>query len=908
MSKTYTFKEANELIKKYSKLLNQLVCSKEYVEKYKKKIFNDASFLLKKSFFQDKQLADFRAGSALESNYNDIELLIKSMYCYFKSKDLYLNCENLYSNYSEEINKNIEQLRKGQNIIKWIFSNSSHKENAEESYEYLKNMLNSDFFINSNNVLNSFIALEKVNKTDVYNHVEEDVFSYRQILFELYPEIIKIGYNNSAIENINKELETILSQRDRITQDIEKEKLEIKKQLEVLISQEMMNMLREIPVEELNRSKNGIRVKTLRDCGYKTIADVYTASIKQIEEIQGISYSAATNIHSLAIEFAKETANNVKIKLSVDNKNVVSTNVVRLLSKYINKKNCSQQCDNLINEYKPEIDQNLNKLLEVANGIKYYFSSVEEKNKYIESYVYLKDVVYGEKFGALIKQLVTKYFLVKEPNSELAWKDFSESTIKYYNAIEEIYPGLLGNDDVYYGLPEDLAKKIQEENFYTDGLLCTLRHYQEIGVKYILRQGKVLLGDEMGLGKTVQAIATMVSLKNTGATHFMVVCPASVVTNWCREVSKHSILTPVMIHGKNRASALQLWKSQGGVAVTTYETTQFIDLDDNFKYSLLVVDEAHYIKNPEAQRSTNTEKIAEKADRILFMTGTALENKVDEMINLIRILNKPIADKIKNIAYLSSAPKFREMVAPVYYRRKRDDVLTELPELIETQEWCEMSKQEEKIYEDSVLNGSFPEIRRLSWNALDLNNSSKAIRLKELIEDAREDDRKIIVFSFFLNTIQRISEYLGDICTVPITGAISSEKRQEIIDEFEKAPAGTVLLSQIIAGGTGLNIQSASVVIICEPQFKPSIENQAISRAYRMGQSRNVLVYRLLCENTIDEKITDLLEEKQKIFDEFADKSVAAEKSISVEVNEKAFGDIIKEEQERISERREMHE
>lgn len=107
------------------------------------------------------------------------------------------------------------------------------------------------------------------------------------------------------------------------------------------------------------------------------------------------------------------------------------------------------------------------------------------------------------------------------------------------------------------------------------------------------------------------------------------------------------------------------------------------------------------------------------------------------------------------------------------------------------------------------------------------------------------------------------------------------------------------MLSQILAGGTGLNIQSASVVIICEPQFKPSIENQAISRAYRMGQSRNVLVYRLLCENTVDEKISDLLEEKQKVFNAFADKSVAAE--ASVEVNEKAFGDIIKEEIERIN-------
>ena len=107
------------------------------------------------------------------------------------------------------------------------------------------------------------------------------------------------------------------------------------------------------------------------------------------------------------------------------------------------------------------------------------------------------------------------------------------------------------------------------------------------------------------------------------------------------------------------------------------------------------------------------------------------------------------------------------------------------------------------------------------------------------------------------------------------------------------------MAAQIQSGGTGLNIQSASVVIICEPQFKPSIENQAISRAYRMGQTRNVLVYRLLADDTVDEEITQLLENKQAVFDAFADKSDAAEKSF--EIDERTFGNIIEEEIERIN-------
>lgn len=179
-------------------------------------------------------------------------------------------------------------------------------------------------------------------------------------------------------------------------------------------------------------------------------------------------------------------------------------------------------------------------------------------------------------------------------------------------------------------------------------------------------------------------------------------------------------------------------------------------------------------------------------------------------------------------------------------------------------------------------------------------------RLKEIIQSAKDEDRKVIVFSYFLDTIDKIRKNLGDKCTQPITGSINPRRRQEIIDDFNDALSGSVLLAQIQAGGTGLNIQTASVVVITEPQFKPSVENQAISRAYRMGQTRNVLVYRLLCENTVDEKLMDVLEEKQMIFDAFADESVAA--MANKEIDEKTFGDIIKEEIERIKAKKERNE
>lgn len=558
----------------------------------------------------------------------------------------------------------------------------------------------------------------------------------------------------------------------------------------------------------------------------------------------------------------------------------------------------SDDCSKLLSSSLQQITCAEEDLKVGLNGIRWFFSAKAKKEKAIEAFNLLpslKDNEYGRNVGT---QLDVADKIERTQGSD-AWQDFSNNSVRYFNDLEDINPGVLGNDDSVYGLPEDLAREIQEECFFPDGLLCELRRYQEWGVKYILHQERVLLGDEMGLGKTVQAIATMVSLRNTGGTHFIVVCPASVITNWCREIRKMSLLSVTKVHGAGRKAALESWIKTGGVAVTTYETVAYCKLPDDFQFKLLVVDEAHYIKNPGARRSINVKNLSVYAERLLFMTGTALENKVDEMISLIRILQPEIASKVQGMVFMASAPQFREAVSPVYYRRKREDVLTELPELIESREWCTLTRNEETFYEQAVLSKNYAEARRVSWNVDDLKDSSKAARLLELIDEAKSDGRKVIVFSFFRDTLRKVSMLLGDLCMNPINGSVTPQRRQEIIDEFDKAPAGTVLVAQIQAGGTGLNIQSASVVILCEPQFKPSIENQAISRAYRMGQTRNVLVYRLLCEDTVDEKIMSTLESKQAIFDAFADKSMAA--MASCDLDERTFGNIIEEEIDRIN-------
>lgn len=666
-----------------------------------------------------------------------------------------------------------------------------------------------------------------------------------------------------------------------------------------LVARQVLDVLDDIPVEELNRGKRGFRTKLLREHGYNTVADISAATVSNLEAINGIGEDSARMMKIVTRELVDEARKAVKVRLSEDDKNPSSTALVYAISRYRLATAPVEVCKSLL--LKREYIEHAQEMLAPAlNGFRWFFAAPSAKQEAEKAYDYLRSMLDGEYAEDADKALVI-LDTVQNSTEDDAWQDFSINSIQFFNILENLAPGTLGESDAVYGLPEELAKEIQDECFFPNGLRCELRNYQEWGVKYILHQERVLLGDEMGLGKTIQAIAAMVSLKNTGATHFVVVCPASVIANWCREIRKHSALSVIKVHGASRYTALRDWLRTGGVAVTTYETTGYFVLPEEFRYAMLVVDEAHYIKNPSAQRSISVKRLSESADRLLFMTGTALENRVDEMVELIRILQPEIAKKIKGKESFSSAPQFRELVAPVYYRRRREEVLTELPELIESKEWCDMNLDELVVYEAAVLDKRFADARRVSWNVKDINKSSKAQRLLEIVEEARSEGRKIIVFSFFLDTIRRVSELLGDSCMGPINGSVPPQRRQSIIDEFEKAPAGTVLAAQIQSGGTGLNIQTASVVILCEPQFKPSIENQAISRAYRMGQTRNVLVYRLLCENSVDERITEILEEKQSVFDAFADTSVAA--SESFELDDSSFGSIINEEIARIQQR-----
>ena len=668
-----------------------------------------------------------------------------------------------------------------------------------------------------------------------------------------------------------------------VVSDVEKLKKRISLEAEKLCEKEADKMISEMDVEVLSGEEKGIRVSYLKENGLASIGDVHKASVQKIAQINGISDTGAVKIKEIAENIVLKAKENAHVSLYDENGKPNSNEIIYDLYSFVNASYEIAFAEKMYAENKENNARLIKKSKTSTSFFGRIFSSKKKKEEGSEACRTLVDLSKSE-YCLNGEKTYIQYRKIHAVSRTEKIKDFENNPAKYVAVFEGFLPFGTVKSSVYSGIPEELADKINAYNIDLSYMKATLRSYQLFGTKYIMYGENVLLGDEMGLGKTIEAIAAMACLYAEGKTHFMVVCPASVLVNWCREIVQHSMLTVVKIHGSDE-EAVEKWVKEGGVAVTTYESISRFTLPDDFTFSMLTLDEAHYVKNPKAQRTLATQRLIEKTEKTLFMTGTPLENRVDEMCFLVSLLNKEIADKIEGMKFLSAAESFRQHLAPVYLRRVREDVLKELPELIEYRQWCEMTEDDKKTYRRAVMSENFMAMRRVSWHIDDISRSSKARALLDICDESRDDDRKIIVFSFFRDTLSKVENLLSDRKTFMITGDISPEERQNILDEFKKAPAGSVLIAQVQAGGTGLNIQTASVIIFCEPQLKPSIENQAISRAYRMGQLRSVLVYRLLCDETVDERIIELLEEKQNIFDNFADESVIGEKSMAIDNN-----------------------
>ena len=631
--------------------------------------------------------------------------------------------------------------------------------------------------------------------------------------------------------------------------------------------------LERMDVELLSQGKQGIRITSLQAAGIRNIYELSSYSVPRLEALEGIGQQGAQKIHTLTKQIVENTRKKLTVRIEADLPSPADDGLIRGLYILILREDIRSKLQLLYNENHKSIQQECAAAKFAAGGLRWFLAPSSDRQLALNAAASLQgrlDSPFGD------PGLLKSYQAAEAADPTACRAHFRENAAQYY-AVLGTYCKQLNTENIpQTGLSQALLEAIEAQQIDLKYLNATLRPYQTFGVKYAIAQKRTLLGDEMGLGKTFQAMATMAALKAAGKHHFMVVCPASVLINWCRELRKHTQLEVTKIHGGDE-EALLYWRENGDVAVTTYESISRNDLPEKFKFDMLVVDEAHYVKNPDAQRTVAMKKLLAKTDGVLYMSGTPLVNRVDEMCFLVDCLQPEIARKLEKVKAISTAEQFRQELAPVYLRRVRADVLKELPDLIEKQQWCDLSKQEKEIYREAVASGNLMAIRQVSWQMDDPKDSSKAQRLLEICESAKEEGRKIIVFSFFRNTLEKVHQLLGDRCLETISGDISPARRQEIVDDFNAADPGAVLVSQVQAGGTGLNIQAASVIVFCEPQLTPAIENQAVSRAYRMGQTRDVLVHRLLADDTIDERMLEILSGKQQEFDSFADDSVVGE-------------------------------
>ena len=667
---------------------------------------------------------------------------------------------------------------------------------------------------------------------------------------------------------------------------------------EAFYQQRLQAALAGLDVDMLAQGKQGIRVAALKKAGIHTIYQLSRLSRPQIEAIDGIGAQTAKKIGETTDKIVENTKSKLSVRICVDPPQDADDTLIRALYVLIVHDALRGSMKQLYKASHTTLANLAGSAKAATSGMKWLFASKGKKEAALQA----TDALAG---------YITQHF---GPGSDYAAflgagqaditevrAHFRENAATYYAAVEKYCKQLNTAQVPATGLSEALRKEIEAQPLDLRDMKATLRSYQTFGVKYAIHQQRTLLGDEMGLGKTIQAIAAMAASKAEGKHHFMVVCPASVLINWCREIEKHSHLAVTKIHGADE-EALFHWRSEGDVAVTTYESISRFSLPERFRFDMLVVDEAHYVKNPEAQRTEAMVQLLAKTERVLYMSGTPLVNRVEEMCFLVNCLQPAIAQKLEAVKTISTAEQFRQELAPVYLRRVREDVLKELPDLIEKEQWCALGAAEQAIYREAVASGNLMAIRQVSWQVDNLTDSSKAMRLREICQDAQEQGRKVIVFSFFRNTLDKVHALLGERCLETISGDISPAKRQEIVDAFNRAEPGAVLVSQVQAGGTGLNIQAASVIIFCEPQLTPAIENQAISRAYRMGQTQDVLVYRLLADDTIDERMLAILSGKQKAFDSFADESVIGEEQLAAQKAQETswVTKMVKEEQARL--------
>lgn len=479
----------------------------------------------------------------------------------------------------------------------------------------------------------------------------------------------------------------------------------------------------------------------------------------------------------------------------------------------------------------------------------------------------------------------------QQATGEQVVRDFNAEPAAYYALLSKfIAPsaGSVGEDGAaatsHEGseLSEPLWTMINNTQLDLDGFTAILRPYQEFGVKFLVHQKRTILGDDPGLGKTLMGLAYMTHVTNVleskhgkRPTH-LVIGPLSLQLNWAKEIAKHSTLNSYLMQTKKDEIP-----AGTDIVISTYERAS--DLLKSKIGGAVIVDEAHFIKNADTGRTQRVRALIENKRDVTFMSGTALENRLEEMTNLMNYVNQEVGEKLIHLGNWATPETYRAALAEGYLRRNKEDVLTELPDLVEKQETVAMSTLERQRYTTILDESSHPwhALRQLGYQSPE---HGKAQRVVEIIEEAVERGEKVLLFSYYLSTLTQLQKMFAHVPQIRVDGEVSADQRQPLIDKFNEHDGAMLYFSQINTGGVGLNLQSASRVIILEPQVKPSLTTQAIARAHRMGQLNTVFVHTMITQDAIDEAMYEVEQAKQEVFDTYVRNSDLGKRSAEEEI------------------------
>jgi len=421
-----------------------------------------------------------------------------------------------------------------------------------------------------------------------------------------------------------------------------------------------------------------------------------------------------------------------------------------------------------------------------------------------------------------------------------------------------------------------------------------LRAYQYDGVSFLMALDGGLLGDDMGLGKTIQAITALRMLVHLGRVRRAVLlCPASVLRNWEEEIRKWAPgLRIAVAHGEIEAR-LACWHRPAHIYMTTFDTARG-DIEAILKgiaeqcphgFDVMIIDEAHNLKNPDTARYRAARRI--EAVRRWGLTGTPLENRLEEAQAVFNMVHPGLF----RTSRVYDAATVRDTIKPHFLRRRKADVLQDLPQKIHIPFWLELLGSQRRAYDRAYDIGVvhlenqgrtitvqhvlalIGQLRQICNFTPDTTEGAKVDWLVDNIDEMLQNEGAVLVFSSYVaeSGVASICRRLEGYSPLTITGDMSATARHSTVQRFTSDPDSRILVLSHGAGGVGINLQKANYVVHFDHPWTPAKAAQAEDRSHRMGQTRQVTVYHLWTANTIEHRVFSILERKRKLYNEVID-------------------------------------